>query len=107
MKNLNQRIKEANDAKTISNFCKFYPSVASWFNSEYFYSLMENGSVSLRATYRKGNFTFPTVEGLPFKDDCGAVEIEEIVSYLLAEGFEVEYKNGYQHEVSYLKINLN
>ncbi len=107
MTNLNDTIRCAlNTSKT---FEKKHPQVVKWFTSDYFHEMMvvRGGKLSLRATYRAGaEWKFRPCLGLPFQDNVGVVDIEDIREYLLLQGFNVQVEEGFE-ESTYINISVN
>ncbi len=108
MTNLNDTIRRALNTAAINAFEKKYPQVAEWFASDYFHEMMvgKGGKWSLRATYRAGDRDYRPCEGLPFQDNVGVVDIEDISEYLMLQGFKVQVEGGFG-KVTYLNISVN
>ncbi len=108
MTNLNNTIRRALNTSAINAFEKKYPQVAEWFASDYFHETMvgKGGKLSLRATYRAGDWDYRPCVGLPFQDNVGVVDIEDISEYLMLQGFNVQVEMGFEG-ATYIHISVN
>lgn len=92
---LHQAAKDIRKTNVLTNFEKTYPQVHAWFHSNAFLDqFIDRNEVTLRAEYidvPKGGDRLlakvDTVHELPFRDEDGVVELEDIVNYLNMEGF--------------------
>lgn len=91
--NLRDKVKDIADTNTKLFFEAKYPEVHEWFHSSEFVNQMANkGELTFRIyTIKQGIKEDAT--GLPIEDSDGLVDMDEVVSYLKAEGF-VAYTRG-------------
>ena len=87
--NLSQKVSQSKKDTFIKKFKLSNPEVYTWFNSAEFSSLFNSRElVYLQIEYNLyGNREVLPV--LPFTDSLGTVPLDDIMEYLLTEGFDV------------------